>query len=91
MPVPGDGGTLAPGSAGPPRSSQPTGDKNAHDAKTVGHPRPDHARFPPALFGVYGMPGIGLMPFSLRLVPARGEWEDKLAPVGAPAKEASGA
>lgn len=37
------------------------------------------------------MPGIGLMPFSLRLAPARGEWEDKLAPVGAPAKVPFGA
>jgi len=32
-----------------------------------------------ALFGVYGMLGIGLMLFSLRLVPARGAWDDKLA------------
>ena len=32
-----------------------------------------------ALFGVYGMLGIGLMLFSLRLVPARGEWDDRLA------------
>jgi nitric oxide reductase subunit B len=31
-----------------------------------------------ALFGVYGMLGIGLMLFSLRLVPARGTWDDKL-------------
>jgi nitric oxide reductase subunit B len=32
-----------------------------------------------ALFGVYGMLGIGLMLFCLRLVPARGVWDDKLA------------
>ena len=32
-----------------------------------------------ALFGVYGMLGIGLMLFSLRLVPARGVWDDRLA------------
>ena len=32
-----------------------------------------------ALFGVYGMLGIGLMLFSLRLVPARGHWDDRLA------------
>ena len=32
-----------------------------------------------ALFGVYGMLGIGLMLFSLRLVPARGLWDDRLA------------
>ena len=31
-----------------------------------------------ALFGVYGMLGIGLMLFCLRLVPARGAWDDKL-------------
>jgi nitric oxide reductase subunit B len=32
-----------------------------------------------ALFGVYGMLGIGLMLFCLRLVPARGVWDDRLA------------
>jgi len=32
-----------------------------------------------ALFGVYGMLGIGLMLFCLRLVPARGVWDEKLA------------
>jgi len=32
-----------------------------------------------ALFGVYGMLGIGLMLFCLRLVPVRGVWDDKLA------------
>ncbi len=31
-----------------------------------------------ALFGVYGMLGIGLMLFCLRLVPARGVWDEKL-------------
>jgi nitric oxide reductase subunit B len=31
-----------------------------------------------ALFGVYGMLGIGLMLFCLRLVPVRGEWDEKL-------------
>jgi nitric oxide reductase subunit B len=31
-----------------------------------------------ALFGVYGMLGIGLMLFCLRLVPVRGEWDQKL-------------
>jgi len=31
-----------------------------------------------ALFGVYGMLGIGLMLFSLRLVKARGVWDEKL-------------
>jgi hypothetical protein len=34
---------------------------------------------------------LGLMLFSLRLVPAHAEWDDKSAPVGAPAKEPSGA
>jgi nitric oxide reductase subunit B len=31
-----------------------------------------------ALFGVYGMLGIGLMLFCLRLVPVRGAWDEKL-------------
>jgi nitric oxide reductase subunit B len=31
-----------------------------------------------ALFGVYGMLGIGLMLFCLRLVPVRGVWDEKL-------------